>query len=475
MERVKKVKNEEECDFTFYCFMNTIVFTHISVRKIIVFFLCLYLFLLPWQTVWVYQERFLNGDLWQYGTLKFYVSEVLLWSIVLLQVGFLFKRIAEKKVIQRFSWSKDRQFFAWLFVFLLYGYVGRFWAEDLMSAAHYSLYLFEAVLLFILILFLYKDHVRVFAKWFIYGSILPVLLGMGQFVSQFVPGNSFLGLAEHDPMVAGASIVASDSLGRMLRAYGSFSHPNVLGGYLVLVLGVLGYVWFSQKKNTVHPYGERLVLCGMSCLLGIGILLTFSRTAWLGVILLIGVGISFVGWKCFLKQCFVWCFVVSFFVTAALNRTVVQVRMFGGSIHETASVSERVEGYSVARELFVQYPMFGVGAGGYTAAMHELYPEYSGWEYQPVHNGIVLFFVEYGIVGVLLCGLVVLRFVQFYNIVVPQAHRWGVGILLVFPLVLSLFDHYWLSQYVGFIFLSVWYGLLLSVLSTFYPVFVHTE
>ena len=38
----------------------------------------LLLFLLPWQTIWITQERFLNGAKWQYGTQGFYATEFLL-------------------------------------------------------------------------------------------------------------------------------------------------------------------------------------------------------------------------------------------------------------------------------------------------------------------------------------------------------------------------------------------------------------
>ncbi len=53
-------------------------------QKILTYFVKLFLLLLPFQTVWIYDEMFLNGVKSQWGTSGFYVTEGLLWVSIIL-------------------------------------------------------------------------------------------------------------------------------------------------------------------------------------------------------------------------------------------------------------------------------------------------------------------------------------------------------------------------------------------------------
>ena len=39
----------------------------IHLEQILSFLIKAFLFILPWQTIWIYREQFLNGFKWQYG------------------------------------------------------------------------------------------------------------------------------------------------------------------------------------------------------------------------------------------------------------------------------------------------------------------------------------------------------------------------------------------------------------------------
>lgn len=70
------------------------------------------------------------------------------------------------------------------------------------------------------------------------------------------------------------------------RAMSTLRGANPLGAYMVVVLGVLAALWFKTKR--------KLELGGLGLLVALALLLSFSRSAWLGafVALLIGLYVS---------------------------------------------------------------------------------------------------------------------------------------------------------------------------------------
>src|SRR3989344_3346330 len=53
-------------------------------RKIYNLLLLAFLFLLPWQTRYIWQYGELNSGYWEYGTFSIYATEILLWIILIL-------------------------------------------------------------------------------------------------------------------------------------------------------------------------------------------------------------------------------------------------------------------------------------------------------------------------------------------------------------------------------------------------------
>src|SRR5260370_37966763 len=80
-------------------------------------------------------------------------------------------------------------------------------------------------------------------------------------------------LTSHDQ---GASVVILPIVGRWLRSYGSFPHPNILGGFLALSLAVLTLHMDPRRRRL----GMAAVAMGLAALL-----LTFSRAPWLAILL----------------------------------------------------------------------------------------------------------------------------------------------------------------------------------------------
>jgi hypothetical protein len=85
-----------------------------------------------------------------------------------------------------------------------------------------------------------------------------------------------------DPSMRGASVVQLANGLRVLRAYGTLPHPNILGGLVfITLLGPISLFLANKKPN----YPALILLC-----LGIILIsLTFSRSAWLALISFAGI------------------------------------------------------------------------------------------------------------------------------------------------------------------------------------------
>lgn len=422
---------------------------------------CLFLFLLPWQTILIFQERFVNGAKWEYGTIGLYATEILGWILVLLFMWWYIVKIKNsspfgykfslKLRMQNFSWSRDRIFVLSILLFTLYSLLFTPFANEQFLAFQHAQRILLGSLLFLLF-YIGPVNPR-HALWaFVLGSIPVSLLGIWQFLAQATFASTLLGLSAYVIHEPGTSIIASESIGRWLRAYGSFSHPNVFGGYLVFVILSALMLYRSSVR------GGRVVLNLVLVLQSAALFFTFSRSAWISVAMVTLLYCCIVvrdssqphpnpalrkgrGLTAMLPVCSI---MLSFFVLTAIYFPLVSTRLSATSVNEVASITERTDGYDQARQLFKDNVLFGVGGGNYTHALMTLYPDMPGWWYQPVHMVPLLVAVEVGVIGVALLLFVMGSFLRVQKI--------PFGTMCALFLVLSpliLLDHYVWSSFVG--------------------------
>ena len=394
----------------------------------------------------------MNGSKWQYGTLGFYATEVLLWLAIF---SFLFlyckKIFVERKEKIKFSWSKDRVFILSVLVFLVYCFASVFWSLDTAVALQQSFHIMEAFLLFFVLYLGLVDWKRA-AQWFVAGAVLQSAFGIYQFLTQSTFAFKWLGLVVHPVMEAGTSVIVGDGIGRVLRAYGAFSHPNVFGGYLAITIFVTLYLLFQDKKNKV--------LFGALFLQLIALFFTFSRSAWLAVgVVLVGLCVYFIKTKKWnytkiILSCFVFGAVLS-----ALYFPLVHTRVAHQSSHEIRSTEERVGGIKEGIQIWKTAPMLGVGVGNYTAASYKQNPTRPGYEYQPVHNVPLLVLSEFGVLG---GGLLLLIVVTFFRLLPKDKKAFFFASIFIFGL-LSIFDHYLYSSYIGILVSGIYFVFTCSV------------
>ena len=117
---IKKLKNFLGILF-FYdgvVFMNNFSWSRLNNRLILLF-----LFLLPWQTRWIFGPGFTNGLYNEYATLSLYATEILLWIIIFLgfynfyEQGLLTRKIFSREYVQK---NPKRIFGVFLFLTLFF-------------------------------------------------------------------------------------------------------------------------------------------------------------------------------------------------------------------------------------------------------------------------------------------------------------------------------------------------------------------
>jgi len=322
-------------------------------------------------------------------------------------------------------------------------------------------YILRFVEFFIIYLFVSSGFIDV--KRFLYFFIFPVCISAFIGILQYGLGHS-VGLH-----FLGESIVSSSTVGvakinlfsgDMLRAYGTFPHPNVLAGYLVFAMFFTAYL-FSKAKN------EMKLILGF--VLGIDFLafvLTFSRSAFFALFIGIFFYYMFSKEKVPYKKIFLFILVIgSLLVALNLNKALIDRLFFFGS----ESFVERNMFFNVSTNM-LKDNYFGVGAGDFTLVMQNYIPsKLEPWQYQPVHNIFMLVANEIGIVGgvvfLLMSIYVIFYLMQSLDSKDFLSNRKFLAILLALGssiFVIGIFDHYFISLYQGQALLWIYLALVSS-------------
>lgn len=275
------------------------------------------------------------------------------------------------------------------------------------------------------------------------------LAAVAQFTRQDDLGWRLLGEIDVNRYPGGGSIL---TLGEQfwLRAYGFTPHPNILGGYLVVLLLLLIPTWLMTSRRAKIWLGIAL-WWGM-----LGLFFSFSRSAWLGGSLGLGlVVIAVLGraeWRKLYTRPLFFLGVAAGFIFLGVGwwqQELVLSRFAPPPTQwqtEVRSIDERQALIEAAGELIQASPMWGVGAGNFALAMSQNWQPRPGVSVQSVHHVPLLLAAELGILGGLLWLWLMVWPVLYagYSWWHGQLTLWGLGLtaaLLAFA-VIDLFDYY---------------------------------
>lgn len=418
----------------------------------------LYIFSIPFQKriEFLNERSFIFGSYIDYTTIVVYLNDFLLVAALLFLVAHYI--IVKKHILDR----STRIFGLMLLAFFV---------SQLPSLiANYSplalVTILQTLLLCLLSLSAYIYARSISSPWVLLWPLILAgtyqsLIAITQFTTQHWLGYALLGESPFTPTTLNVAkiVVRGDTY---VRAYGTFPHPNVLAGFLVVTLSATFTYFIAARTFTIIKLSKLLLWLGIIVLQFTALILTFSRSGWLGAVLGVGIPGIFVLTKAFasqesehIKKRLQGALIVLVAACVIIIVGVLPYIQARGTIQDSNgdyAASERTLLLNVSRETFFQHPLFGTGPKTFLANVtkytldHNQIIQY--WQYQPVHNIYYLVLVEYGISGftgvLLLILLLLTTFLRSYKKLNESSQTLTVviGSSLLSYLVIGLFDHH---------------------------------
>lgn len=266
------------------------------------------------------------------------------------------------------------------------------------------------------------------------GAFFELILSLLQLSSRHSIQGLWYFLGERSFSIFTPGIAKAYFLGtEFLRPYGTFSHPNSLAGFYLLL-----YSFILTHKKMIPIFLKNTLLFISSAL----ILLSFSRTAIIVYVLINFIYFSSKSFTC--KTCLL-----------AKISTGIFLILFALSITgDINSFQKRNDFAQKAVSIISQRPFSGTGIGGYLIAQHRFPQKFSPFFEQPVHNIFLLAIAQLGI------PLSLLFFTMIIRIIVVRLR----GIDLTLPLLVVLLtgsvDHYWITLQQNVLVTAIIFGIL---------------
>ena len=260
--------------------------------------------------------------------------------------------------------------------------------------------------------------------------VLWVLITVGALIALYAVYQYIIGV-EMD-----AAWVDEESFDITTRAYATFSNPNVLGEYLILVGSLAaGMIW--KMKN----WCGRLYYTGCFGVICLGLVATGSRGAMLGLMFSAGLFVL-LSEKRLIPLGVVLLLLMPFILPASL-----WARIASSVTMSDSSSLYRVSIYTAALDIIRHYWVTGIGIG----AFNQIYPLFSfeAANAYHAHNLFLQEFIELGIVGFAVLVLLLLFFFQrLYSGMrtAPKRFRFLLGAIFggfAGLLLQGLTDHLW--------------------------------
>ncbi|MDD3284270.1 MAG: O-antigen ligase family protein [Patescibacteria group bacterium] len=405
----------------------------------------IFVFFLSWQTRYIYEYLTLNNQIYEYGKLSFYFSELIFLILI-----FVFILSGKKK-------DKLSRIFLYSFLFLVLASINYLFALNL-ELYFYGLFkLTECIIFFFILQKINFDKFKLIYV-FICSIFLNCVLAIFQFVNQYVFPSKYLGISEQLSYLGGVSVVSNIS-GRFLRVYGGFSHPNIFAGFLSIAILLMVFVYFKKYRD-LGIFKKGIFWFVLSVFLYC-LCITFSRSAILALFISFFIIFAFSLYSKNLKKIYpvilvaIFILITNFFIFRDLFYT----RLGNEDRLEIKSYNERSVLMNQSLQLVKNDYIGGIGLNNYVYAVNnKIDNTLSIWDYQPVHNVYVLVLCEMGVLGFIVYFMIFV-FKILEHIRSKNFENYIFLSILILILIISLFDHYfwtsWSSLILLFLILSL--------------------
>ena len=262
-------------------------------------------------------------------------------------------------------------------------------------------------------------------------GLFQAILGIIQFHMQHSLGLRLLG--EYIAPLGTPGMATIDVGTKIIRAYGTFPHPNVLAGFLLITL-IFGY-WLVSYET----YKKGVFIGLTNILLLIAIFLTFSRTVWLAASL---VTVSFIIYSIRnsrILRIYMFSSIVSCATILILWHKLLLSRVTG--VVASNSYVDRGTYNNLAWEVIKSHPWLGTGWGNYIPTLIHMF-HMQPWQYQPPHN---LYIYIAASMGLPLAGLFIYFLIRVFISAVKAQNsslRFTLLVLALSLFFISNFDHF---------------------------------
>lgn len=279
----------------------------------------------------------------------------------------------------------------------------------------------------------------------ILGGVFQAVIGIGQFLKQGDLGLRLLGESVIGLHLIGIASFLVASGEKVIRAYGTTPHPNVLAAHLFLTVFAIYFLVLYSKHESLIFWAYPVILFGM--------FFTFSRIVlflWAAGFLIRGV-IGFVVSR-FRRQFwgnkFLKAKLLKIFWLTVVTCTIFVVFYWPETLSRLTISSEeeavRLRIFYNKESLGGGINLFGIGLGDFTGWLMEQNPNLPRHVYQPVHNIFLLIYSEIGVLGFVLFLLFLIGL--FYEFIhkTKMEKLWHHSFLLVVLSIvfIGLFDHF---------------------------------
>lgn len=376
---------------------------------------------------------YIDGIRVDYLALVIFFNDILIFFLLLLNFKKLIKFLASKKTFF---------FFCLIFVNILL-------SKNFILSSYHLVRLIELLGVF----FIGKETLEILKeKKFLLGLLVFCLIQLSLVTLQIKNQGSLQGIfyflgeryfTLETPAIAKASLAGVE----FIRPYGTFSHPNSLAGFFLLI-----YVFVLTDKR----FNQSLVLKGMIILASsILVFVSFSKVAIVAFLIITA--------SLVIRQLLrssqrkeeeflcLPCLIAKVFLPFVLSLVFLQAS------GDPFTLTKRLELAKNSLEIIREQPIVGVGLGNYLLGQEKYPSSFPLWLNQPVHNLFLLYFSELGLV---LGGLLA------FLIRKEMAKLMKKNLFLALVILLTgFFDHYWLTLPQNRLLLFFVYGSLASSFS----------
>ena len=380
----------------------------------------LFIFFLPTQLGkhFFFSFSYLNGVRVDYLAPTLYLIDIIFFLIIIFNLPLFFSFLKQKKI---------------LFIFLIL-----FFNFLFSQSKPITLYSIAKIFQFLFIAyFFYKTKTSGFLILFSFFLITLTEFFLALYQLKF--GHSVEGvfyfLGERHFNLWAPGIAKVSFFGKqLLRPYATFSHPNSLAGFYLLLYAFI----LTQKKFDQFLFLKNTLLF-LSALL---VLLSFSKVA---IVCFLLVNLIFYFKKnggcrlCFLGK------IITFLTLSSL---------FLFSKGDVLSLEKRKELIFQSLNIIKNYPLFGVGLGNYLLAQKNFSSSFFLFFNQPAHNIFLLLLAEIGIPFFI---MIIFFLINFFKKNAKKIPLTTYSLLLTIIFFTGFFDHYWLTLKQNFLILAfVW-------------------